>query len=281
MPKIGEHEKKRRKAHKAYKAVKEQYELLVNEIESDFVDSSETKLGRLPVPIGEKYDRAKREFNDAINALNHYEGLVGVKLSTVSDIKKLGSSVADPDVKPTGRPKNDELAKLDADIRHYQRQIKRVESEPVTTEEEAGGHGKNGRPKLSTEARLHSYRTKIQKAEDEIALIEMKLKAVPKAERNLKKARDRLRFAKIDYKKAVDPEEQKQLASDIALHESTVEYRILALKDMKNNGVGDLIDRMNDIMDELVMHEKGSAGHNQLLAEYDELEAELEAKEML
>lgn len=249
-PKIGEHEKRRRKAHRDYWEVKNRYDLLVREIELDFLDSNIPRLGRSELSIGELYDRAKQEFNDSLRELNNYEKLVDAKISSVGDIKRVTDPAIDNGNAATGRPKNNELAELDHEIRYLTRQIDRVLQEPETLPEEAGRQGNIGRPKTTREERLHSYRTRRQEVENKIAQIEIRMESgsIIKAERDLKKARDRLRFAKMDFKKA-SGNEKNLLANDIELHEESVKNRTISLKAAKKRA--ELVSKIEGIRSEL------------------------------
>ena len=228
-PPLSDYEKMRRKAHKSYIKVKKAHEAVISEVSFDFVEFASSKDGRPSLSVGEIYDRAKKDFNESLNALNRHEKSYDLPVSSIEDVKILNDPAVANGRIEIGRPAKNELDKMDHQLRYLDRQIARIELEPDVAEEELGRTGGRGRPKTTRSERLAYYELENQSVRSKIKTLESKLEGVPKAERELKKARDLVRLTKADIKKASD-DLKSELASKLEKYEESVTSLAYKLK---------------------------------------------------
>lgn len=249
-PPLGEHIKKKRKALRCYIKTAELHVEIMREAGMDFIDYSAVKTGRPSLSSGEKYDRAKHAFNQAMQELHKYEKSQGFKLSDISDVKNSEDPVVDKNKGKitTGRPKRDELAELDYKIRYLNRQIARVESES-DVELDAG----RGRPRAQRSERLANFKTEKERVIKELQEKERGLEGVSRASRNLKRARDAVRLKKIEIKNALDVEKIK-LNLELEQLEKTVvkqnhELKIESKRAELREGIQEVENRISEETD--------------------------------
>lgn len=166
---------------------------------------AEGNLGFLKIQSRGKdpVSKANDALEKALNELRSYEHSEGCKAVSIDIIRSEGDiSIVKDDLKiPVGRKKNSELDKLDADLRENKRIILRIENEEQK-KQKGRKPGVLGRPVDSKEQRIQKMRVRQAEIIQKIETLESWLDDVELAEREVKKARDKIRLIKLDFKRS-------------------------------------------------------------------------------